>query len=313
MFWDNVAWIYDVFANVINRRANTGACCAEVEKVLSPADEVLECACGTGLLSGVIADKCKSLIATDFSANMLKRARKKYGNRDNVTFRQADILHLDYPDDRFDAVVAANVIHLLDDPYKALAELNRVCRPGGKIIVPTYMNQTDKGTTNGVSGAIGKAGANFKREFTLASYKKFFARQWATGTPATPCAPAESPARWRCSSKTERGIPHEDGNVRRTRRDRHWPRLRVLRLRRGARADRRLSRAGRPRRPSSAAMCEWPFKAACSMPPAKRARATSPTNCPGRKGQAPVPRCQLARGFLGAMNPRSLFCALRES
>lgn len=143
--------------------------------MLSPADEVLECACGTGLLSGVIADKCKSLIATDFSANMLKRARKKYGNRDNVTFRQADILHLDYPDNRFDAVVAANVIHLLDDPYKALAELNRVCRPGGKIIVPTYMNQTDKGTTNGVSGAIGKAGANFKREFTLASYKKFFA------------------------------------------------------------------------------------------------------------------------------------------
>ena len=174
MFWDNVAWIYDVFANVINRRANR-ALCAEVEKVLSPADEVLECACGTGLLSGVIADKCKSLIAKDFSANMLKRARKKYGNRDNVTFRQADILHLDYPDNRFDAVVAANVIHLLDDPYKALAELNRVCRPGGKIIVPTYMNQTDKGTTNGVSGAIGKAGANFKREFTLASYKKFFA------------------------------------------------------------------------------------------------------------------------------------------
>ena len=159
MFWDNVAWIYDVFANVINRRANR-ALCAEVEKVLSPADEVLECACGTGLLSGVIADKCKSLIATDFSANMLKRARKKYGNRDNVTFRQADILHLDYPDNRFDAMVAANVIHLLDDPYKALAELNRVCRPGGKIIVPTYMNQ---------------AGANFKREFTRASYKKFFA------------------------------------------------------------------------------------------------------------------------------------------
>ena len=56
MFWDNVAWIYDVFANVINRRANR-ALCAEVEKVLSPADEVLECACGTGLLSGVIADK----------------------------------------------------------------------------------------------------------------------------------------------------------------------------------------------------------------------------------------------------------------
>ena len=58
---------------------------------------------------------------------------------------------------------------------RALRELNRVCRPGGRIIIPTYMNQTDRGTTNGVSGAIGRAGADFKREFTFESYKQFFA------------------------------------------------------------------------------------------------------------------------------------------
>lgn len=174
MFWDKVAWIYDVFANVINRKANR-ALCAAVEKLISPGDDVLECACGTGLLSGVIAPKCNSLTATDFSANMLKRARKKYGKYGNVKFEQADILQLRYPSQRFDVVVAANVIHLLDEPYKALSELDRVCKPGGKIIIPTYMNQTDKGTTNSVSGAIGRAGADFKRAFTLDSYKKFFA------------------------------------------------------------------------------------------------------------------------------------------
>ena len=38
------------------------------------------------------------------------------------------------------------------------------------------MNQTEKGKTNGVSGAIGKAGADFKREFTLETYKSFFAQ-----------------------------------------------------------------------------------------------------------------------------------------
>lgn len=174
MFWDNVAWIYDLFANVVNRRANR-ALCAEVEKLIEPTDEVLECACGTGLLSGVIARKCKSLIATDFSANMLRRARKKYARLGNVTFAQADILKLPYPDGRFDAVVAANVIHLLDEPMRALHELERVCRPGGRIIIPTYMNQTDKGTANSLSGAIGRAGADFKRAFTLDSYRKFFA------------------------------------------------------------------------------------------------------------------------------------------
>ena len=175
MFWDNVAWVYDIFANIINGKVNR-ALCAAVEKLITKEDDVLECACGTGLLTGVIAPKCKNLIATDFSQKMLKRARKKFDKYTNVKFEQANILQLDYPDERFTVVVAANVIHLLDEPYKALGELDRVCKAGGKIIIPTYMNQTEKGKTNGVSGAIGKAGADFKREFTLETYKSFFAQ-----------------------------------------------------------------------------------------------------------------------------------------
>lgn len=174
MFWDHVAWAYDIFANVINRKANK-ALCAAVERLILPTDNVLECACGTGLLTGVMAPRCKNLIATDFSAKMLKQAEKKYGKFRNVRFEQADILRLSYPDAHFDTVVAANVIHLLDEPYQALYELERVCKSGGKIIIPTYMNQTDKGRTNGVSGVIGKVGADFKREFALDTYKQFFA------------------------------------------------------------------------------------------------------------------------------------------
>lgn len=187
MFWDNIAWIYDVFANVINRKANK-ALCLTVQKLISPSDDVLECACGTGLLTGVVAPGCKNLIATDFSANMLKRAKKKCEKYGNVQFEQANILQLSYPDGRFDTVIAANVIHLLDEPYKALSELDRVCKPGGKIIIPTYMNQTDSGRTNKVSGAIGKAGADFKREFTIESYKKFFSDAGYTDAGYTLCS-----------------------------------------------------------------------------------------------------------------------------
>ena len=186
MFWDRVAWVYDVFANVINRRANRELC-AVVERLISPEDEVLECACGTGLLTGVIAPRCRRLTATDFSANMLKRAEKKYGRYKNVRFERANILALDYPDGRFDTVVAANVIHLLDEPYMALRELDRVCRPDGRIVIPTYMNQTEKGTTNSVSGAIGRAGADFKREFTPETYRKFFADAGYTDASFTLC------------------------------------------------------------------------------------------------------------------------------
>ena len=186
MFWDNIAWAYDIFANGINRKANK-ALCQAVAALITDGDRVLECACGTGLLTGVMAPRCKSLIATDFSQKMLQRAEKKYGKYSNVQFAQADILHLPYPDNHFDAVVAANVIHLLEEPLRALGELDRVCKPGGKIIIPTYMNQTDSGKTNSVSGAIGKAGADFKREFTLGSYQRFFAEAGYVGTSYVLC------------------------------------------------------------------------------------------------------------------------------
>ena len=186
MFWDNVAWVYDIFANGINKKADR-ALCAAVAGQIAPSDEVLECACGTGLLTGVIAPRCKSLVATDLSVNMLRCAEKKCGGYGNVRFERADILHLHYPDTRFDAVVAANVIHLLDEPYRALRELDRVCRPGGRLIIPTYMNRTDRGTTNRVSGAIGRAGADFKREFTPESYRHFFAEAGYTDASYTLC------------------------------------------------------------------------------------------------------------------------------
>ena len=134
MFWDNVAWVYDLFANGINRKANR-ALCEAVAQMIQSEDEALECACGTGLLSGVIATRCKSLIATDFSVNMLRRAERKYRNLPNIRFEPCDIMQLPYPDERFDVVIAANVIHLLDEPEKALQELSRVSRPGGRIIL----------------------------------------------------------------------------------------------------------------------------------------------------------------------------------
>lgn len=172
MFWDNVAWVYDIFANFINRKANR-ALCEAVAQMIQPEDEALECACGTGLLSGVIARRCKSLIATDFSVNMLRRAERKYRNLPNIRFEPCDIMQLPYPDERFDVVIAANVIHLLDEPEKALQELSRVCRPGGRIILPTYMNRSESGKMGGTSRAVKTAGANFKREFTPETYRAF--------------------------------------------------------------------------------------------------------------------------------------------
>ena len=173
MFWDNVAGVYDLFVNVVNRKTHK-ALRSIVEGLIEPEDAVLECACGTGLLSQVIAQKCRTLTATDFSPKMLEKAGKNCSAFDNITFSKADIMSLDYPDNSFDKVVAGNVIHLLDEPLKALSELDRVCRPGGKLIIPTYMNKDRKGQTSGFASAVGKAGADFKRQFTADTYRQFF-------------------------------------------------------------------------------------------------------------------------------------------
>ena len=173
MFWDNVAGVYDVFVNVINGKTHQQLR-RIVSSLIEPDDTVLECACGTGLLSAVIAPKCRQLTATDFSEKMLKKAEKNCRSFRNITYAQADITALSFADGSFDKVVAGNVIHLLDNPVTALRELNRVCKDGGMLIIPTYMNKDDKGKTSGFTGAVGKAGADFKRQFTVESYRQFF-------------------------------------------------------------------------------------------------------------------------------------------
>ena len=173
MFWDRVAGVYDVFVRVINRKTHR-----ELRRIVADLigreDDVLECACGTGLLSAVIAEKCGRLTATDFSVKMLAKARKNCAAFRNVAFAYADVMALGYPDESFDKVVAGNVIHLLDEPLKALAELNRVCRRGGTLIIPTYMNRDREGRSGGFVKTVGKAGADFKRQFTAESYRQFF-------------------------------------------------------------------------------------------------------------------------------------------
>ena len=173
MFWDHAAGVYDLFVNVINRRTHK-ALREIVAGLIGPEDDVLECACGTGLLTAVIAGKCGKLTATDFSKKMLGRAEKNCAAYRNISFRLADITALDYPDGRFDKTVAGNVIHLLDEPMKALGELDRVTKPGGTLIIPTYMNRNERGGTSAFASAVGKAGADFKRQFTPESYRQFF-------------------------------------------------------------------------------------------------------------------------------------------
>lgn len=173
MFWDKISPLYDLFEQVYNGKVYRGTG-EKVAEFIEPTDTVLECACGTGAISIYIAQRCRRLIATDFAAGMLRQAAKKCRKFENVVFRKADITHLKCKDNRFDKVVAGNVIHLLPNPEQALHELERVVKPGGRIIIPTYINMS-KGTGTAAVKFITLLGADFKRQFDLESYKQFFA------------------------------------------------------------------------------------------------------------------------------------------
>ena len=172
MFWNKISPVYDLFENVYNRKVYKGTG-IKVAEFIDETDSVLECACGTGAITEEIAKKCRQVLATDFAEGMLKRASKKCRKYGNVSFRQEDITDIKCEDESFDKVVAGNVIHLLPEPEKALNELLRVVRPGGKVIIPTYINMARDSSGFAVK-FIEKLGAEFKRQFDIDSYKKFF-------------------------------------------------------------------------------------------------------------------------------------------
>ena len=172
MFWDKVSPLYDLFESVYNGKVYDGTG-RKVAEFIDPSDEVLECACGTGAISIYIAQKCSKLVATDLAQGMLRQASKKCSKYSNVMVRKADITNIKCKDERFDKVVAGNVIHLLPEPERALHELERVVKPGGKIIIPTYINMS-KGTGTAAVKFITLLGADFKQQFDLDTYKRFF-------------------------------------------------------------------------------------------------------------------------------------------
>lgn len=173
MFWDATARFYDIFENYYNGDVNRRLV-KQVADLIEKDDRVLECACGTGMISKGIGPKCKELIATDFSYGMLKQAKRNCAHLQNVKIRRADILSINCKDGAFDKVIAGNVIHLLDEPYVALEELMRTCKNGGKVIIPTYVNNENSGKPSIFIRCLERFGANFKKQFDFSTYKQFF-------------------------------------------------------------------------------------------------------------------------------------------
>jgi ubiquinone/menaquinone biosynthesis C-methylase UbiE/DNA-binding transcriptional ArsR family regulator len=103
--------------------------------LIDPALIVGDLGCGTGQLAGTIAPYVRRVIAVDGSADMLEAARRRLGDRSNVDLRQGDLEALPLEAGELDAAMLSLVLHYSPEPARALAEVARVVRPGGRVLL----------------------------------------------------------------------------------------------------------------------------------------------------------------------------------
>src|SRR5215203_4704553 len=134
--FDRIARVYDLMNSVMTaglhhrwreRAADLAA--------LAPGGKALDVATGTGDLAVELARRvgpAGTVVGSDFSEAMLERARQKSGA---VRWEWANALDLSYPDDEFDAATVGFGARNFSDLDRGLAEMARVVRPGGKVVV----------------------------------------------------------------------------------------------------------------------------------------------------------------------------------
>ncbi len=105
---------------------------------LTEGEQVLDIGCGPGLLAYDMAASVGSegcMCGIDISDDMLAMSRKRCAEQSWAEFQTADATKLPYPNSSFDAAVSSQVYEYVADIPAALAELNRVLRPGGRAVV----------------------------------------------------------------------------------------------------------------------------------------------------------------------------------
>ena len=172
-FWDRFAGVYDL-GQSLNYKVLKGFE-KTTERLVPQGALVLDTAAGTGRLTFAAAKNADKVVCTDLSMPMLQHAKKKAlrDKTENVVFEVRDIFNLKDDDETYDVVMAGNVLHLLDEPEKAVRELWRVTKKGGKLLLPTYILGDKFSVLLNVYKALG---FNPSSNYTAETYGKMLVR-----------------------------------------------------------------------------------------------------------------------------------------
>ena len=137
VFWDNAAEKYakSPISDVEAYNFTLG----RTRAYLSPTDTVLELGCGTGSTALLLADGVERIVASDISSAMIRIGERKARDEGvtNVDFVAADLFDDAIDAGPYDAVLALNLLHLVDDVEGALRRINGLLKPGGVFISKT--------------------------------------------------------------------------------------------------------------------------------------------------------------------------------
>jgi SAM-dependent methyltransferase len=100
-----------------------------------PDERWLEAACGPGLISRVLAGVTREVVGVDATPAMLDVARREAANLDNVSFVAGDATATGLPAASFDGAIARFAVHHIPVPARLVAELARLVRPGGAVVI----------------------------------------------------------------------------------------------------------------------------------------------------------------------------------
>src|SRR5262245_48730754 len=140
--YENIAWGYDlVFGPILH----PGRVDAIKRMGIRAGDRVLEVGVGTGINTLLYPSNC-AVTGIDLSSSMLEKARERITRKNvrNVRLLQMDAANLKFADDSFAIVYPPYVISVVPDPVAVTREMQRVCRPGGRIVIVNHFRSHNR-------------------------------------------------------------------------------------------------------------------------------------------------------------------------
>lgn len=141
--FDDVSTKYDRM-NAVLSVGNDALWRIATTRAVGPAagERILDLAAGTGTSSAALARNGAQVVAADFSPGMIAVGREKYADRSDIQFVEADATDLPFADEEFDATTISFGLRNVVRPKEALAEMLRVTKPGGRIVICEFSTPT---------------------------------------------------------------------------------------------------------------------------------------------------------------------------